>query len=125
MAIFGDQNGMPRLVSMLEYLISLPLFYGVGCYFFDRRIALLSTAMLAFSPYALLWGRQTRMYEQAFLMTLIVAYILYYALQHYQRVRPVYLAIACVVIAYLSHEETFIILPAIIICVLLFCPTGS
>ena len=125
MAIFGDQNGMPRLVSALEYLICLPLFYGIGCYFFDRRVALLSTAMLAFSPYALLWGRQTRMYEQAFLMTLIVAYILYYALQHYQRVRPVYLAIACVVIAYLSHEETFIILPAIIICVLLFSPKGK
>lgn len=58
-------------------------------------------------------------------MTLIVIYMLYYALQHYQRAYPVYLAVTCIVIAYLSHEESFIILPAIIICVLLFSPKGK
>ncbi|HZR40631.1 MAG TPA: alpha-L-rhamnosidase N-terminal domain-containing protein, partial [Ktedonobacteraceae bacterium] len=107
MVIFGDQNGVTRLLTMLEYLISLPLFYGIGCYFFDRRISILATAMLAFSPYALLWGRQTRMYEQAFLVTLIVAYLLYYSLQHYQRARLAFLTVGCILFAYLSHEETF------------------
>lgn len=122
MVIFGDQNGITRLPSMLEFIISIPLFYGIGCYFFDRRIALLATAMLAFSPYALLWGRQTRMYEQAFLLTLIVIYVLHYALQNYQRPRLAYLTILAIILAYLSHEETFIILPAVVVCVLLFSP---
>src|SRR5216683_416067 len=120
MLILGDQGGAPRIVSVIEYLVSLPLFYGVGCYLFDRRISLLATAMLAFSPYSLLWGRQVRMYEQAQLLTILVIYMFYKALQQPQRARLVYLAVFCALVDYLSHEETFIILPAIVLCVLVF-----
>lgn len=116
--IFGDQGGALRIISVAEYLVSLPLLYAIGCYFFDRRIALLATAMLALSPYALIWGRQVRMYEQAQLLTLLVVYLFYKAWQERQRVRLVYLAIACLIAMYLSHEETFIVLPAIVLCVL-------
>jgi len=117
--IFGEQGGALRIISILEYLVSLPLLYAIGCYFFDRRIALLATAMLALSPYALIWGRQVRMYEQAQLLTLLVVYLFYKAWQERQRVRLVYLAIACLIAMYLSHEETFIVLPAILLCVLM------
>ncbi len=117
--IFGDQGGALRIISVAEYLVSLPLLYAIGCYFFDRRIALLATAMLAFSPYALIWGRQVRMYEQAQLLTLLVVYLFYKAWQERQRVRLVYLSIACLIAMYLSHEETFIVLPAIVLCVLM------
>ncbi len=120
MLILGDQGGAPRIVSVIEYLVSLPLFYGVGCYLFDRRISLLATAMLAISPYALLWGRQVRMYEQAQLLTILVIYMFYKALQQPQRALLVYLAVFCALVDYLSHEETFIILPAIVLCVLVF-----
>jgi uncharacterized membrane protein len=61
MLIFEDQGGAPRIISVVEYLLSLPLLYGIGCYFFDRRIALLATAMLALSPMALVCGRSVRM----------------------------------------------------------------
>ena len=118
MVIFGDQGGAPRIVSVVEYLLSLPLLYGVGSYFFDRRIALLATAMLALSPLALQWGRSVRMYEQAQLLTILVVYLFYRALQERQRVRWVYLACICLLATYLSHEETFIILPAIALWVL-------
>jgi hypothetical protein len=117
--IFGDQGGALRIISVVEYLVSLPLLYAIGCYFFDRRIALLATAMLALSPYALIWGRQVRMYEQAQLLTLLVVYLFYKAWQERQRVRLVYLSIACLIAMYLSHEETFIVLPAIVLCVLM------
>jgi len=120
MLILGDQGGAPRIVSVIEYLVSLPLFYGVGCYLFDRRISLLATAMLAISPSALLWGRQVRMYEQAQLLTILVVYMFYKALQQPQRARLVYLAVFCTIVDYLSHEETFIILPAIVLCMLVF-----
>jgi len=118
-AVFGEQNGVLRVPSVVEYLVSIPVFYYVGCYFFERRIALLATAMLALSPYVLLWGRQMRMYEQAQFLTILVMYLFYKALREPQRPRLVYLAIVALVATYLSHEEVFIIFPALVICVLL------
>ncbi len=119
MLIFGDAAGTPRALSAIEYLISIPLLYGIGCYFFERRVALLATAMLALSPVSLVWGRQVRMYEQAQVLLLVVVYLFFKAVQERKRVRPVYLAMGSLVLTYLSHEETFIILPALVICVLM------
>nr|MBA2286343.1 glycosyltransferase family 39 protein [Ktedonobacteraceae bacterium] len=124
MRIFGDQAGIPRALSAVEYIASLPLLYVVGCYFFDRRVALLATAMLALSPIALVWGRQVRMYEQAQVLTLVVFYLFYRATQEPGSVRIAYLAVACLVVDYLSHEEVFITLPALLIGVLLFSRDG-
>ena len=118
-AIFGEQNGILRIPSVIEYLVSLPLFYYVGCYFFNRRVALLATAMLAFSPYVLLWGHEVRMYEQAQLLTILVMYLFYRAVRAPQSPRLIYLAVASLVATYLTHEEIFIIIPALVVCVLL------
>ncbi|MFL5660577.1 MAG: glycosyltransferase family 39 protein, partial [Ktedonobacteraceae bacterium] len=118
-AIFGEQNGALRIPGIIEYLVSLPVFYAVACYFFQRRVALLATAMLAFSPYAIRWSGEVRMYEQAQLVMIIVMYLFYRALQERRRTRLVYLAMASLIVMYLSHEETFIILPALILCVLI------
>jgi len=116
-ALFGASGA--RYISAIEYIVSIPLLYFVGCYFFNRRIALLATAMLTLAPTALVWGRQVRMYEQAQLLTLLVIYLFYRAVQEPRRVRLVYIAMFCLVMDYLSHEETFIILPALVACVLL------
>jgi len=118
MLVFGDQMGAARILSVMEYLVSLPLLYIVGSYFFGRKVAIFATAMLAFSPIALTWGRQARMYEQAQLFTILTIYLLYRAMHERQRVYLVYFAIASIVVAYLSHEETFIILPAIVLWVI-------
>jgi uncharacterized membrane protein len=118
-AIFGEQYGILRIPSVIEYLVSLPLFYYVCYYFCNRRVALLATAMLAFSPYTLLWGHEVRMYEQAQLLTILVMYLFYRALREPQRPHLIYLAIASLVATYLTHEEIFITLPALVVCVLL------
>ncbi|WP_162004846.1 glycosyltransferase family 39 protein [Dictyobacter vulcani] len=120
MFIFGTTGQVvPRIVSLIEYLVSIPLLYIFTQRLFNRKIAWLAAAMLAFSPYALNWSRQTRMYEQAQFMVIVVVYMLYRAIEQREKKRPVYLAIACLVLAYLSHEENFIILPAALICTLL------
>ncbi len=119
MALFGTGAGIPRMLSAFEYLVSLPVLYFIGCYFFERRVALLATMMLAFSPISLVWGTQMRMYEQAQLMTMIVVYLFYRALQEPQRSRLIYLAVASLLIDYFSHEEIFIIFPALLIYVLI------
>ncbi len=119
MAVFGDQPGTVRAISATEYVLCLPLIYYVGNYFFERRVATLATAMLAFSPLALNWGRQVRMYEQAQLLTLLTLFLFYKAIEKPQRPRYVYLAVASLVVCYFSHEETFITMPALVVCVLM------
>jgi uncharacterized membrane protein len=82
-------------------------------------VALLATAMLAFSPYTLRWASEVRMYEQAQLTAIIVMYLFYKALQERERPRYVYLAVVALILMYLSHEETFILFPALLLCILL------
>jgi uncharacterized membrane protein len=106
-----------RLLSVLGYLISLPLLYYAGCYLFERRCALLATTMLAFSPSALLWSRQVRMYELAQVLLLLTLLLLCRALEQQQRRRSIYLAMSCMLVMYLCHEETFIALPGFLIAV--------
>ncbi|MHB8599707.1 MAG: ArnT family glycosyltransferase [Ktedonobacteraceae bacterium] len=118
MKLFGDQASTLRLISSVEYTLTVLLLYHVGCYFFDRRVALLASFMFAFSSHALIWARQVRMYQQAQLLTLLTVYLFFRAVQERRRVSLVYLAAGSLIITYLSHEETFIILPALLICIL-------
>ena len=115
--VFGDQGGAPRILSAVEYLASIPALYVAGRYFFNRRVALLATAMFAFSPIS--WGREMRMYQQAQLLIILVVYLFFRALHERQRVRLIYLAVGCLVAAYLSHEESFIIFPALFLWVVI------
>ncbi len=117
MLVFGDQGITPRLLSALEFIVSIPLLYSIGCYFFGRRVSWLATAMLAVSPFALVWGAQLRMYEQAQVCVLVVVYIFYKAARYPRNTCLPYIAIFCLIITYLSHEETFIILPGLVLCV--------
>jgi uncharacterized membrane protein len=112
------------MVSMLEYIASIPLLYAIGCYMFNRRVAWLAATMLALSPYALNWGRQARMYEQAHFMTMIALFVFYWALQNRNRVLAPYLAVVSLLFAYFSHEETFVVMPGLLLCVLWLSRSG-
>jgi uncharacterized membrane protein len=119
MLVFGEQSGALRILTMLEYLISLPIFYYMSLAFFkNKKMALLATAMLAFSPSDLMWGYEVRMYEQAQLFAIITAFLLYRALQKPDSPSRIYLAVGSLVANYFSHEEIFIIFPAIVVAVL-------
>jgi uncharacterized membrane protein len=115
MALFGNNPDALRMLSVVEYTISLPLTYFIGRYFFGRRVGLLAMTLIVFSPMALRWGREARMYQQAELFSLLVLYLFYRALQPGARARYIYLSMLAVVLMYLSHEETFILLPAILL----------
>ncbi len=117
MLIFGDQLPVPRSLSAVEYIASIPLLYYIGNYFFGRRIALFAAAILTLSPFALMWGAQLRMYEQAQVCVLLMLYVFHRAALAPESKRWPYIAIATLVATYLSHEETFIVLPALALCV--------
>jgi hypothetical protein len=119
MLIFGELHGALRIPTMIAYLSSLPIFYYMGLAFFqNKKIALLATAMLAFSPSDFQWGSQVRMYEQAQLFAIITAFLLFRALQQPDSPARIYLAVGSLVLNYFSHEEIFIIFPALVVAVL-------
>lgn len=115
MAIFGDHAGVLRLVSVAEYGASLIFTYVVGRRLFNRRIGVLAMGLLVCSPMALRWGREARMYQQAELFTLLAVYVFFRAVQPQARPRTIYWSMVLAVAMYLSHEETFIVLPALVI----------
>jgi 4-amino-4-deoxy-L-arabinose transferase-like glycosyltransferase len=116
--LFGDHPEITRAISVGEYLLCLPLLYLAGSYFFSRRVAWLATAMLVCSPLAWVWSRQMRMYQQAQLLTLLTLLLFHICLQRQARSRLIYGAALSLLATYLSHEETFIILPALLLCTL-------
>ncbi len=124
MAIFGQADGVPRVISVMEYLISIPLIYIVGSYFFNKRVGLLAAAMLTFSPSSLVWARQMRMYEQEQMMLLLTIFLFYQAIQKREKVYFVYIAAASLILTYLSHEEVFIALPGLLCAILLASRDG-
>jgi uncharacterized membrane protein len=113
MTVFGDGPAAMRAIAVAEYVISLPLTYYVGSRMLNKRAGLLAAIILLFSPIALSWARQARMYQQAELFALVAIYLFYRATQPGARPRAIYLSMLAVVVMYLSHEETFILLPAI------------
>lgn len=114
-AIFGYNPVALRMLSATEYVLVLLLTFYVARYFFGRRVGLLAMALMLCNPFVLHWGREARMYQQAQLMVLVVVFLFYKAIEPGARTRYIYLSMAAVVVMYLSHEESFIILPAILI----------
>jgi uncharacterized membrane protein len=115
MQFFGDNPANTRMIAVVEYIASIPVTYFVAKYFAGRRVALLAAALVVFSPLTLRWGQEARMYQQAELCLLIVVYLFYRALRPGERIRYIYLSMAAVLVMYFSHEETFVVLPAILI----------
>ena len=114
-ALFGANPIATRALSVAEYLASLALTFWIGRYFLGKRVGLLAMLLVVSSPMALRWGREARMYQQAELTALIFVYLFYRAVQPGARVRYIYLSMLAVVVMYLSHEETFILLPAVVV----------
>jgi uncharacterized membrane protein len=114
-ALFGTGAEATRLISVVEYATSIVLVYYIARTLISRRVGLLAMALLVFSPMELLWARETRMYQQAQLAALVVVFLFLRAIQPEARPRAIYLGMASVVLMYLSHEETFILLPALLI----------
>lgn len=123
--LFGQADGIPRAISVVEYLVSLPLIYVVGSYFFNKRIALLATAMLTFSPTSLVWSRQMRMYEQEQMLALLSVFLFYVAIQKRNKAYLVYAAAISLVLTYFSHEEVFIALPGFLLAILVASYDGK
>ncbi len=70
MQVFGDGNLAVRAMSGVISLAALPLAYAVGRRIGGTRLALLTTWVLALSPFFLRYGSETRMYSLVIVLAL-------------------------------------------------------
>jgi hypothetical protein len=114
-AVTGDTATPLRIPSALWYAATILAFGLLLLPMVIRRRSLLlvaTTALFATAPMELLWSRDVRMYQQAQFFAILFVVFFARALQR-PRTRTIAAAAATMLLMYLSHEETFIFLPAI------------
>jgi hypothetical protein len=75
--LLGLSDMVARLPSLLISGVTLPILYVVARNLLNRRVALLSVALLALAPEAVVWGGRARMYALLQLLVLLVVYYFY------------------------------------------------
>jgi 4-amino-4-deoxy-L-arabinose transferase-like glycosyltransferase len=75
--LFGFSDAVARLPSLVIGVLTLPLFYLVARRMLNRPVALLSVALLAVMPEAVVWGGRARMYALLQLLVLLAVYFFY------------------------------------------------
>jgi uncharacterized membrane protein len=77
----GQSEVFLRLPSALFGLASLPVFYILGRDVTSRQVALLSTSILALSPFHIWYSQDGRMYSQVLFFSLVSSVVLFRALK--------------------------------------------
>ncbi|TMD03344.1 MAG: glycosyltransferase family 39 protein [Chloroflexi bacterium] len=114
-AITGDTATPLRIPSALWYVATILAFGLLLLPMVIKRRSLLlvaTTVLFATAPMELLWSRDVRMYQQAQFFAILFIVFFAKALQR-PRTRTIAAAAVTMLLMYLSHEETFIFLPAI------------
>ena len=114
-AITGDTATPLRLPSVFWYVATILVFalFLLPTVIKRRSLAMVAaTVLFATAPMELVWSDQVRMYQQAQFFAVLFLVLFARALRS-PRTRTIALAAATLVLMYLSHEETFIFLPAI------------
>lgn len=72
----GASEGLTRLLTLLWGALSVPAQYWLGRTMVDRRVGLVSAALLALSPFHVAYSQELRMYTlQGFFLTLAIGFL--------------------------------------------------
>jgi hypothetical protein len=114
-AATGDSVVSLRAISVFWYMATIIAFgFLIAPMVLPgrRRLQLALTLLFAIAPAELLWSRDIRMYQMAqFFFVIFVA--LFYRAMRRPQLRTIAGSAVALVVMYLSHEETFVFLPAI------------
>ena len=69
--LFGNGVATARLLSLLFYLLAIPLLYVLGRAVFDEKTALFATLVFVCSPFMNWYGNEIRMYSLLPLFTIV------------------------------------------------------
>ncbi len=117
LGLFGFGDAIARLPSLLIGGLTLIVLYPIARRMLNRRAALLSVALLAFAPEAVVWGGRARMYALLQLLTLLTVYFFYFAVLESQPARdgrtriPGWAWVVCFLAAIFSQDEAILLLP--------------
>jgi hypothetical protein len=114
-AITGDTATPLRIPSVVWYVATILAFGLLLLPMVIRRrpvVLVAATLLFATAPMELLWSRDVRMYQQTQFFAILFLAFFARALQN-PRTRTMVAAAVSLVLMYLSHEETFIFLPAV------------
>ncbi len=70
--VFDNSIFISRAFSFVFYLISVPVFYGLGAYIYGRNTAFFATTLYGISPFLVWFSSEIRMYTMLILVTILV-----------------------------------------------------
>jgi 4-amino-4-deoxy-L-arabinose transferase-like glycosyltransferase len=117
LGLLGFSDAVVRLPSLLIGGATLIALYLVAQRHLNRRAALLSVALLAFTPEAIVWGGRARMYALLQLLTLLTVYAFYTAVLERQPDRTAksgigsWVWVVCFLAAIFCQDEAILLLP--------------
>jgi len=113
-SLFGWSDWAARLPAALFGGLTILLLYFAGRDLFNRGVGLLSAAIYAFSPWAILWSQNLFYPQQTQFASLLTVYFFFMAIRHETMApRYFYLTAASFLFNYLSWEGSGFILPAL------------
>lgn len=114
--LFGFSDTAARLPSLLISVLTLPILYIVARNMLNSRVALVSVALLALTPEAVVWGGRARMYALLQLLVLLAAYSFYRSVldgesREGSRSFPAWPWVVCFLGAIFAQDEAILLLP--------------
>jgi mannosyltransferase len=74
LSVWGTSAAALRSLSVVAAVVTVPLFFGVASRLLGRTAALVTTALLAFNPFFLVYARDARMYTLALALSVAATY---------------------------------------------------
>ncbi|MGD9049980.1 MAG: glycosyltransferase family 39 protein, partial [Anaerolineae bacterium] len=115
MALVGFDPVAARLLVLLVSLLGVLLTWWVGGRWFSPSVGLLSAALLAFTPAAVIWGGRARMYAPLQFFVLLAIFFYWRGLSRGGSLRDSALFALSFLAALFLHAETMILLPAFVL----------
>ncbi len=107
--LFGLSEFSTRLISVIFGCLMIPLIYFVGKEFGNKKIGLISAALVAFSVWEIVWSRQARMYMQLQFFYFLSLLFFYRFIQNKNK-KNLFLLLLFTFFAVLSHSFGYVLL---------------
>ncbi len=107
--VFDNSIFVSRMFSLVFYLISVPVFYGLGTYLYSRKTAFFATTLYGISPFLVWFSSEIRMYTLLILLTMLVHFF-FIRLMREPRPLTWWAYAACCVLGIYTHYFFFLVL---------------
>ncbi len=111
--VFGFGVFQGRLLSALFGTLAVVMIYVLAGYLFDRRAALISAGLLAFSQLAIMYSQEARPYAQLSLLYLVCVYLFLRALRE-KRLRFWIGFLGCACLLIYTHYYGFLAIASLL-----------